>query len=151
MIYKYIERQNIRILSIIPVLLCFLFLSSVAYSESDQVDMVIQNLNSENRDLRLISVWTLRKVKDPRALDALIKALSHEDLHVREKVAEALGERKDTKAIEPLIAALKDKGETVSGIAAKSLQEITGKDFGQDHDKWKEWWEKNKENFQKEK
>jgi HEAT repeat protein len=72
--------------------------------------------------------------------------LKHEDLHVREKAAEALGEIKDPKAIEPLISVLKDNGETVSEIAANALQNITGKDFGQDYDKWLKWWEKNKEN-----
>jgi HEAT repeat protein len=118
----------------------------VVHAETDQVERLIQNLNSEYRDLRLSAVWTLRKVKDPRALEALINALKHEDLHVREKAAEALGEIKDPKAIEPLISVLKDKGETVPEIAAKALQNITGKDFGQDYDKWLKWWEKNKEN-----
>ncbi|OGW37127.1 MAG: hypothetical protein A2Y97_10605 [Nitrospirae bacterium RBG_13_39_12] len=143
------RHRFIGVLWIVPVVLFFnFFLLSAIHSESDQVDTVIQNLNSEYRDLRMSAVWTLRKVKDPRALEALIKALKHEDLHVREKVAEALGERKDLKAIEPLISVLKDEGETVHELAAKALQNITGKDFGQDHDKWMTWWEKNKENAQ---
>jgi HEAT repeat protein len=139
--------RMLRIFGMAFILLIFsLWVFPVVHSESDQVDTVIQNLKSENRDLRLIAVWTLRKVKDPRALEALINALKHEDLHVREKAAEALGEIKDPKAIEPLISVLKDKGETVPEIAAKALQNITGKDFGQDYDKWLKWWEKNKEN-----
>jgi HEAT repeat protein len=143
------RHRIIIVLWIVPVLLVFnLFLLSAVRSEIDQVDTVIQNLNSEYRDLRMSAVWTLRKVKDPRALEALIKALKHEDLLVREKVAEALGERKDLRAIEPLISALKDEEKTVHEIAAKALQNITGKDFGQDHDKWMTWWNKNKENYQ---
>jgi HEAT repeat protein len=144
---KSMNGQNVRTLITVSILLILsLSISLFVYAENDQVDTVIQNLNSGNRDLRLIAVWTLRKVKDPRALEALINALKHEDLHVREKAAEALGEIKDPKAIEPLISVLKDKGETVPEIAAKALQNITGKDFGQDYDKWLKWWEKNKEN-----
>src|SRR4030043_564257 len=83
--YILMRHRFIGVLWIVPVVLFFnFFLLSAIHSESDQVDTVIQNLNSEYRDLRMSAVWTLRKVKDPRALEALIKALKHEDLHVRE-------------------------------------------------------------------
>lgn len=95
------------------------------------------------------AVWTLGKVKDPRAFEALINALKHKDLLVRAKAAEALGEIKDTKAVEPLIAVLKDKEDIIRESAAKALANITGKNLGQDHDKWQKWWEQNKENTRK--
>jgi HEAT repeat protein len=137
-------------LRIIPILLILLpFLSSIVHSQSDQVERLIQNLNSEYRDLRMSAVWTLGKVKDPRAFEALINALKHKDLLVRAKAAEALGEIKNPKAVESLIAILTDEEETVREFAAKALANITGKDLGQDHDKWQKWWEQNKENIQK--
>jgi hypothetical protein len=142
--------QTIRILRIIPILLIFLlFLSPVVYSQSDQIEGLIQNLNSEYRDLRMSAVWTLGKVKDPRAVEALIAALNHKDLYVREKAIEALGEMKEPRAVEPLIAILKDNEETFREIAAKALEKITGKDFGQDPEKWQKWWKQNKENIHK--
>jgi len=144
------KEQAVKMVKIISASLIFhLFLSSVVYSQSDQVERLIQNLNSEYRDLRMSAVWTLRKVKDPRALEALITALKHEDPRVREKAAEALGEIKDPRAIEPLISVLKEKEETNREIAAKALGGITGKDFGQDHNKWQKWWLQNKENIRK--
>jgi HEAT repeat protein len=142
--------QTIRILRIIPILLIFLlFLSPVVYSQSDQIEGLIQNLNSEYRDLRMSAIWTLGRVKDPRAVEALINALRHKDPLMREKAAEALGETKDLKAVEPLIAILKDDEETFREIAAKALEKITGKDFGQDPEKWQKWWKQNKENIRK--
>jgi HEAT repeat protein len=137
----------LRIISVLPILL--LFLSSVVHSQSDQVERLIQNINSEYRDLRMSAIWTLRKVKDPRAEEALINALKHKDLLVRAKAAEALGEIKNPKAVEPLIAILTDEEETVREFAAKALGDITGKDFGQDYDKWQKWWVQNKENIRK--
>ena len=95
------------------------------------------------------AVWTLGKVKDRRAVEGLIAALNHKDSNVREKAAEALGEVKDPKSVEPLIAILKDKEETIREVAAKALEKITGKDFGQDYDKWQKWWVQNKENIRK--
>lgn len=146
------KEQAVKMVKIISVSLIFhLFLSSVVYSQSDQVERLIQNLNSEYRDLRMSAVWTLRKVKDPRALEALISALKHKDSRVREKAAEALGEIKDPRAIEPLISVLKEEEETNREIAAKALGDITGKDFGQDYDKWQKWQVQNKENIRKSK
>ncbi len=136
------KERAINIVKIILISLIFhLFLSPVVYSQSDQVERLIQNLNSEYRDLRMSAVWTLRKVKDSRALEALIAALNNKDSNVREKAAEALGEINDPRAIEPLISALIDQEEMSREAAAKALEKITGKDFGQDIDKWKKWWE----------
>jgi len=144
------EGQKIRILRIISILMILLpFLSSIVYSQDDQLERLIQNLNSEYRDLRMSAVWTLGKVKDPRAFEALVNALKHKDLLVRAKAAEALGEIKNPKAVEPLIAVLTDEEETVREFTAKALANITGKDLGQDHDKWQKWWEQNKENTRK--
>jgi HEAT repeat protein len=116
--------------NVLGLLLCMLFLlifSSVDNAHSDQVDNLIKNLDSNYRDLRMSSIWTLGKVSDPRAFEALISALKHKDLGVRIAAADALGDRKDPKAF------------------VKALEKITGKDFGQDHDKWEKWWNQNRQ------
>jgi HEAT repeat protein len=147
---KSMNGQNVRTLITVSILLILsLSISLFVHAESDQIEMLIQNLNSEYRDLRLSAVWTLGKVKEPRAFEALINALKNKDLLVRAKAAEALGEIKNPKAVEPLIAVLTDEEETVREFAAKALANITGEDFGQDRDKWLKWWEKNKENIHK--
>ncbi|MEW6068391.1 MAG: HEAT repeat domain-containing protein [Nitrospirota bacterium] len=128
-------------------LLIFILFSSIGYSEEDQLERIIQNLNSEYRDLRMSSVWILGKVQDPRAVKTLIKALKHKDFLIRVKAAEALGDKKEPAAVEPIITLLKDEEEMVREAAATALGNITGKDFGQDSDKWYTWWEQNKRNI----
>jgi hypothetical protein len=133
--------------TVLVFLLYMLFLlvfSPLDNAHCDQVDNLIKNLDSSYRDLRMSSIWTLGKVNDPRAFDALISALKHKDLGVRIAAADALGDRKDPKAVEPLITGLKENEETVSEAFGKALANITGKDFGQDHDKWEKWWAQNR-------
>ena len=54
-------------------------------------------------------------------------------------------DKEDPKAIDPLITGLKENEETVGDAFAKALEKITGKDFGQDHDKWEKWWNQNRQ------
>jgi hypothetical protein len=44
-----------------------------------------------------------------------------------------------------LIATLKDRHFSVRIGAAKALWEITGENFGENHAKWRKWWEKKEE------
>lgn len=125
-------------------MLVLLIFSSVDNARGDQIDNLIKNMDSTYRDLRMTTIWTLGKVNDPRALEALISALKHEDLGVRIAAADALGDKKDPKAIDPLIAGLKENEEAVSEAFGKALASITGKDFGQDHDQWEKWWNQNR-------
>jgi HEAT repeat protein len=125
-------------------MLFFLLSLSVAHAEIDQVDRLIKNIDSTYRDLRMSSVWTLGKVDDPRAFEALVSALKHEDLGVRIAAAEELGNKKNPKAVDPLITGLKENEEAVREAFANALQKITEKDFGQDHEKWQNWWNQNK-------
>ncbi len=50
-----------------------------------------------------------------------------------------------------LIAALKDSDEDIRSNAIYTLRTITGEDFGEDQERWKKWWEENKEKFLKKK
>jgi len=54
-----------------------------------------------------------------------------------------------TKAIKPLINALDDEGFRATAAAADALRKITGQDLGLDPEKWRKWWEENKEKFRK--
>lgn len=141
-------KKNI-VLTLFLYVLFSLFVLSVVNAQEDQLGQVIQNLDSNYRDLRMCSVWILGKVEDERALEALISALKHKDLGVRIAAAEALSDKKDPKSITPLINGLKENEEVVSEAFVKSLQEITGEDLGRDHAKWEQWWSKNKKTFLK--
>lgn len=85
----------------------------------------------------------LGELKDPRAVEPLIKALGAKRIDVRRQVITALGKLKDSRAVEPLIKALGDSEDSIRNISSKALMEITNEDYGQEVDKWLDWW-KNK-------
>jgi hypothetical protein len=58
-----------------------------------------------------------------------------------------MGKIESPKAVKLLIFALKDQDAGVRQAAAKSLQQITGQDFGEDQAKWNKYWEENKGTF----
>ncbi|MCR4321535.1 MAG: hypothetical protein NUV74_14510 [Candidatus Brocadiaceae bacterium] len=66
------------------------------------------------------------------------------DLAIRIKAAQILGTLKDPRSIEPLITVLKEENADIRTIATESLIEITGQNFGENHEKWQKWWSQNK-------
>lgn len=74
--------------------------------------------------------------------------LKSKNARVRQRAATFLGLGKDARAVEPLIEALKDEDAAVGDRAAEALQKITGKDFGKDADKWRQWLKEGKEKEQ---
>ncbi|HMK15912.1 MAG TPA: HEAT repeat domain-containing protein, partial [Methanomicrobiales archaeon] len=64
------------------------------------------------------------EMRDPKAVDHLIKALSDKDEMVRSQAARALGEMRDPKAVDHLIRALKDRHKLVRAEAAEALGRI---------------------------
>lgn len=66
--------------------------------------------------------------------------------------------KQDSTQLEKLIKEVDSSGKVfITGvkytythrIAAEALNKITGKEFGEDSEKWQEWWEQNKEEFLK--
>ncbi len=105
------------------------------------VELLLAALKDRDKYVRAGAAGGLGKTGDNRAVEPLIVALKDEDSGTRSTAAEALGKIRDSRAVEPLIAALKDKDSYIRKQAAEALSNITGKDFGQDIEKWQEWWE----------
>jgi len=58
----------------------------------------------------------------------------------------ALGGIGDKRAVGPLIEKWKDTNTSpMNDVIAEALDNITGKDFGKDLEKWQQWWQENKE------
>ena len=72
-------------------------------------DALIQALGNKSAIVRLLTLDTLSRIKDERAVDYLIQALEDENWEVRKKAAEGLGEMGDPKAVESLSKTLGDK------------------------------------------
>ncbi|MFQ6078745.1 MAG: HEAT repeat domain-containing protein [Thermodesulfobacteriota bacterium] len=109
------------------------------------VEPLIGALHHEQLWVRRTTAEAMGKIGDRRAVEALIAAMRDEEALVRLYATEALGEIRDHRVVEPLIAALKDENWDVRRGAAEALRKITGKDFGEDSDKWLKWWDENKE------
>lgn len=77
-------------------------------------------------------------------IDTLLTDLRDSDWMAREGAVDALSKLKDFRAIEALIAVLSDTDFDIRAKAANALRNITAQDFGQDADRWHEWWTKNK-------
>lgn len=101
---------------------------------------LIAALSDKESLVRGCVAQALGNVADLHALEPLINALEDNDEEVRQVAASALGELRNQRAVNPLIMALKDRSHYVRASAAKALKKITGKDFGQDMDKWQQWW-----------
>jgi HEAT repeat protein len=78
-----------------------------------------------------------------QAVPALIQALGDESEYVRAAAADALGEfgSQASDGVPALIEALGDEHGGTRSSAARALQDITGQDFGEDADRWHQWWE----------
>ncbi len=94
-------------------------------SQMETVSGVIEELKSDDCDVRWHAARVLRWTKDARAVDPLVRALKDADCNVRWSAAESLvviGEQ----AVEPLIAALKDVDRDVRWRAGWALGRLKG-------------------------
>ena len=102
----------------------------------------VQALGDEHFGVEAAAGRALEEI-GPEAVPALIQALEDKDGDVREAAAEALRSigPEAVEAVPVLIQALEDKEYLVRMKAWSALRAITGQDFGEDADRWQEWWE----------
>jgi HEAT repeat protein len=113
--------------------------------EQGTVVALCRVLEDESSDLRRIAAETLGEIGPgaEAAVPALIQALGDESAAVRRAAAAALEEigPAAAEAVPALIQALTDEGYGVVSAALQALQSITGQDYGEDADRWQQWWE----------
>lgn len=117
----------------------------------ESVDTLIIALRTDSDPgVRMCSAEALGKMAERwpidslgNAVSALIDALNDEEPDVRVKAADALGEMKAMTAVPALIETLERYGK--DSDAGKALYRITRQQLGNDPHKWREWWDKNKE------
>lgn len=80
--------------------------------------------------------------------DEDIAIIDEYNSHIRIHAARNLGKLKDRRGIEYLIMALNDKDLSIKNKAWHALYSITKENFYKNHDKWLNWWEGNKNNYQ---
>jgi len=96
-----------------------------AVQEDARFDVADALVNDPNYMVRVYAAYTLGKIGDPEAVDALHKALDDSKEEVRYAVVDALGKIGTEDAIESLIYALEnDKEAEIRFIAAQKLYEL---------------------------
>lgn len=93
--------------------------------ERNQVDQLLEDLESNNAEVRVAAFWGLARSDDERAVPALLKkAKPSSKKVVRYEAIRALGIKGNYKAVAPLIGFLRDKDARVLMLAAMALEKI---------------------------
>ena len=86
--------------------------------------------NTNDRNMRMVIIRALGRIRSPEATPVLIKVLETDDYeYSRLEAASALGEIADSDAIVALEVALKDRSTRVRRRCAQILKEITGEEY----------------------
>lgn len=121
--------------------------------DTTSVNPLISALNDKHYFVQVRAAKALGQIKDTRAVEPLIKALGDANTELRSNITLALSEYNDARTVEYLINILSStKKWRIRLGTTEALRKITGKYFGDkpaDGKKWNEWWERNKESFQK--
>ena len=115
----------------------------------DAFDVFTTALKDEDSEVRMSATWALGKLEDKAAVEHVAALLEDRDEKVRICAAITLAELGDNRAIELLIEAVKSTEKTgmrsISIEATWALRTLTKQEFDNDYNKWKEWYEKNKD------
>jgi len=114
--------------------------------------------NEENLDVYVALVTALGRIGDPKAIPHLSKdfwGFKERSASIRAGQAKiaALGMIRSKKSVDALIDLSYKFGRGRQGTgrlvndAVQALRALTGQDFGQERDDWKDWWKKNKAKF----
>lgn len=98
-------------------------------------------LKHENPTVVRFAARALGLMRDMDAVKVLMAALNSQNADLRSAASSGLQESKNVRVIEPLLASLQDKSPTIRGDAVAALEAISGQKFGQDPEKWQEWWQ----------
>lgn len=93
-------------------------------------------LSDPKPEWRWKAAQELGRMREPRALSILVRALQDEDWRVRQKAAWALGALGDVRAIQPLRRLMTDPSDGVQDMALLAIEAVKRKiaDDGVGHD-----------------
>lgn len=117
--------------------------------ESPARGLLLRGLSDRDERVRLAAAGALARNRDTAALEPLLGLLKGGSLFTRDGAALALGVLGDRSAAPALIGALADPLNEASDEgrdwarwgAVKALTVLSGRDFGLDEAKWREWME----------
>lgn len=108
-------------------------------------DVSVSKVNDPDVDTRVMALVMLGEFgKGEDLVSIYTKGLKDENEGVRDVCAfklEELADEGNKEAIGGLVEALGCPDEHIRIMAVGTLQNVTGRDFGRDQEKWREWWQ----------
>ena len=104
------------------------------------VGKLLERLGDPVAFVRWEAAKALQKIHSREAITPLLAAMAEdEDADVRMAAAVALGQYAERRVFSALVAALEDSHYSVVAAAQRSLETLTGYDFGSDSQMWWAW------------
>jgi HEAT repeat protein len=102
--------------------------------------IVVGGTNDSDLEVRRVACHCLGTRGGPEAVQELVRvANSDTDADVRIAAIRALGETRDSKAMPVLAEALADLNPAVQHRARESLRSVSGRDYGENVEAWREY------------
>lgn len=120
------------------------------HGDPASADLILPLLKESNRLVRLEAIRALQRIHNPKAVDALLVAVDYKqefDQDVRSEAAIALGQYFQRRVLQVLVGALDDDYLAVTTNARRSLEVLTGQDFGENQPVWLDWIQKTDDVF----
>ncbi len=102
-------------------------------------------VEDQDDEIRSAVAAMLAAVRTPVEVEALCGLLRDPDPDVRALAVRTLGTVGDRAAVPHLVGVLCHEEPEARQAAAEALWQITGEDFGQDVERWRKWWEANRD------
>lgn len=120
------------------------------HGSEEQVPTLLKALGDPDKLVRIEAARGLQRIHSNSAVDPLIKSLNptaEPVPEVRAEAADALGQYREPRVVEALIRVLEDTNLAVNAKTLRSLQTLTGQNFGFDRRAWLDWTKSTKELF----
>lgn len=120
------------------------------FKHKEAADLILKSLNDKDMVVRMEVAYAMGKIQHDGALTPLITLLRDPVWQVRVQALESMAKFNNPDIIPVLIKRLpKENGRLREDILQK-LGDMTGQDFGVDHQKWTAWWNDNEDALRKE-
>ncbi|MFG0304920.1 MAG: HEAT repeat domain-containing protein [Phycisphaerales bacterium JB040] len=108
----------------------------------EHVELVLPFLDDEDPLVRSATARALQRIHEPVAIEPLLETIliDNEPVDsVRAQAADALGQYASRAVLQGLVAALDDSSLAVNRSTLRSLETLTGQNYGLDQRAWLDW------------